>query len=141
MELLEKPLAALVVNSVQRNGKLSYDEALELYNYNAELLMHLDVADIAFRKIFEDAVLFIEYLTALNILEELGRSEHLEEAKCMILFRNGEVKEYTDTIPRFTVTRCSGSSQDHRRIVHLKRWLVPREDVMRNGGILEIVLQ
>lgn len=101
MIITTKGRAKLVLKAMPfTEEQLSYDEALELYKFYYDTMKHMSVCDVAYPNFSQECNAMLRYLTALNVLGDLGRTEHLIEVKLMVVgSRTGIVDELTVMVP------------------------------------------
>lgn len=99
--ITSKEQASLIINASIRKfgGEMTYDEVLILLKETDAFLKVMSSDDIAWEKFHHDRSWFIKYLTALNIANDLNRTEHLVTLKVLIAGSNGNACEVEAVIP------------------------------------------
>lgn len=82
-------------------ASLSYDDALLCVQYTEEVLSGLSVFDPAANHFYEERRKLYNYMTAVNIADELNRKEHLTDIMAMISGLNsGEIDTVLVSVPK-----------------------------------------
>lgn len=80
-------------------GEATYDEVLMMFRDVESFLEHTPVTDVAWSKFFTERNHFIDYLTALNFVHDLNRTEHTVTLHVLIAGGRGDVCELEVTVP------------------------------------------
>ena len=145
MIITTKARAKLVLDSMPLlNGELGYDEALMLYKYHCDTLKHMPVTDVAYGHFVIERDNMLRYMTAINVLNDLGRTEHLIEVKLMVVgYRTGIVDELTVTIPNTSNGNVYGNRRFLTDAKHYALELLVREGLTKldaNEGFADAII-
>lgn len=133
MIITTKERAKLVLDSMPfADGRLSYDEALKLYKFYYDTMEHMSVCDVAYPNFSQECRAMLRYMTALNVLDDLGRTEHLIEVKLMVVgYRTGIVDELTIAIPNTSNGNIYGNRRFLTDAKHYALELLVREGLTK----------
>ena len=117
-----KEHALFVLSALDRGlgGSLSYDEALKLYKESAQFVEDCGPYDPATEHFVRQRRMMLDYMQALNIRDDLQRTDHLDFYKVMIVGHlSGNVDEVEVGVLKHS--RLLGHSDQHFANTVLKR--------------------
>lgn len=100
MLITTKARAELIIRALSTiYGNATYDEVLMMFKDVESFLEHTLVTDVAWSKLFTERNHFIDYLTALNFIHDLGRTEHTVTLKVLIAGGQDDLCELEVSVP------------------------------------------
>ncbi len=115
MLITTKARAELVIRALSTiYGNATYDEVLMMFRDVESFLEHTPVTDVAWSKLFTERNHFIDYLTALDLIHGLNRTEHTVTLNVLIAGGRGDVCELEVTVP---IPKTTDRSSKHYPIL------------------------